>query len=60
MYFSMHWLKHCCSPLLKEEPGLGMHLAKQCSLSFWGGGLAVVSLSSGGGREGWGFGEEER
>lgn len=37
MYFSMHWLKHCCSPLVKEEPGLGMHLAKQCSLSFWEG-----------------------
>lgn len=41
MYFSMHWLKHCCSPLLKEELGLGMHLAKQCSLSFWEGVVSV-------------------
>lgn len=52
MYFSMHWLKHCCSPLLKEELGLGMHLEKQCSLSFWVGGLAEVSGDRGLGMDG--------
>ena len=34
MYFSMHWVKHACSPLDREEPGFGTHFWKQCSLIF--------------------------
>jgi hypothetical protein len=34
MYFSMHWLKQVVSPLLREVPGLGTHLSKQCSFIF--------------------------
>lgn len=44
MYFSMHWLKQVCSPLEREVPGLGTQRSKQCSLSFCGGGIALVDV----------------
>jgi len=31
----MHWVKHVVSPLDNEEPGLGTHFSKQCSLTFY-------------------------
>jgi hypothetical protein len=34
IYFSMHCVKHVVSPLDNEEPGLGTHFSKQCSLTF--------------------------
>jgi hypothetical protein len=38
MYFSMHCVKQVVSPLESEEPGLGTHFSKQCSLTFWNEG----------------------
>lgn len=35
MYFSMHWVKQVDSPLDREDPGLGTHFSKQCSLTFY-------------------------
>ena len=34
MYFSIHWVKQVVSLLDNEEPGLGTHFSKQCSLTF--------------------------
>jgi hypothetical protein len=31
----MHCVKHVVSPLDNEEPGLGTHFSKQCSLTFY-------------------------
>lgn len=36
MYFSMHNLRHVCSLLEREEPGLGTQRSKHFSLMFWG------------------------
>lgn len=37
MYFSMHLVRHVCSPLEREAPGLGTHFSKQFSSNAWGG-----------------------
>lgn len=34
MYFSMQFVKQVCSPLDREEPGLGTHFSKQFSFIF--------------------------
>ena len=34
MYFSIQAVKQVVSPLDNEEPGLGTHFSKQCSLTF--------------------------
>lgn len=34
MYFSMHWERQVCSPVLIVEPGAGTQLSKQCSFTF--------------------------
>jgi hypothetical protein len=31
----MHCVKHVVSPLDNEDPGLGTHFSKQCSLTFY-------------------------
>lgn len=36
MYFSIHWDRQFCSPVLIVEPGAGMQLSKQCSFTFCG------------------------
>ena len=53
MYFSTQVVTHVLSLLLKELPGLGMHLSKQFSLLFCDAGsrqsVSRGSRSSGGG-----------
>ncbi len=34
IYFSIHWDRQVCSPVLIVEPGDGMQLSKQCSFTF--------------------------
>lgn len=34
MYFSMHEVKHVCSPLETDDPGFGRHFSKQTSFIF--------------------------
>jgi hypothetical protein len=47
MYFSMHCVKHVSSFFERELPGDGMHLSKQCMLSFC---ASVSEWSAGVGR----------
>ena len=35
MYFSIHCVRHCCSPELNEAPGFGTHFSKQFSETFY-------------------------
>lgn len=35
IYFSIQFVKHAVSPLDNDDPGLGTHFSKQCSLTFY-------------------------